>query len=184
MVCIAKVLCNDILSIDILLKPMLSMLTRNGTRASNKNMDMTETRLKPPSLHNFYARVKFVWNFVLTIALTRSCLVQNFQRINMEKKLHFVVDLCWLVCDLITLCDMVLLAFMMTSSNGNIFRLTWLLDLCEGNSPVPGEFPTQRPVMRSFDVFFDLRLNKRLSKQSWGWWFETPSRPLWCHCDD
>ena len=33
--------------------------------------------------------------------------------------------------------------------------------------------------MRSFDVFFDLRLNKLLSKQSWGWWFETQSRPLW-----
>ena len=33
----------------------------------------------------------------------------------------------------------------------------------------PGEFPTQRPVTRSFDVFFDLRLNKRLSKQPWGW---------------
>ena len=46
---------------------------------------------------------------------------------------------------------------------------------------VPGEFPTQRPVTRSFDVFFDLRLNKRLSKQSWGWWFETPLRPLWRH---
>ena len=56
-----------------------------------------------------------------------------------------------------------------------------LLVICAGNSPVPGEFPTQRPVTRSFDVFFDLRLNKRLSKQSWGWWFETPSRPLWRH---
>ena len=49
---------------------------------------------------------------------------------------------------------------------------------------VPGEFPTQRPVTRSFDVFFDLRLNKRLSKQSWDWWFETLSRPLWRHCND
>ena len=39
-----------------------------------------------------------------------------------------------------------------------------LLTICVGNSPVPGEFPVQRPVMRSFDVFFDLRLNKRLSK--------------------
>ena len=48
-------------------------------------------------------------------------------------------------------------------------------------SPVTGEFPEQRPVTRSFDVFFDLRLNKRLSKQSWNWWFETPSRPLWRH---
>ena len=56
-----------------------------------------------------------------------------------------------------------------------------LLAICAGNSPVPGEFPAQRPVMRSFDVFFDLRLNKRLSKQSWGWWFETLLRPLWRH---
>ena len=40
-----------------------------------------------------------------------------------------------------------------------------------------------RPVMRSFDVFLDLRLNKRVSKQSWGWWFETSSRSLWRHCN-
>ena len=58
-----------------------------------------------------------------------------------------------------------------------------LLALCAGNSPVTGEFPTQRPVMRSFDVFFDLRLNKRLSKQSWGWWSETSSSSLWRHCN-
>ena len=57
-----------------------------------------------------------------------------------------------------------------------------LLAICAGNSPVTGEFPTQRPVTRSFDVFIDLRLNKRLGKQ-WGWWFETPSRPLWRHCN-
>ena len=67
---------------------------------------------------------------------------------------------------------------MMTSSNGNIFRVTG--HLC-GNSPVPGEFPAQRPVTWSFDVFFDLRLNKRLSKQSWSWWFETLSSSLWRH---
>ena len=54
---------------------------------------------------------------------------------------------------------------------------------CAGNSPVTGEFPAQRPVTRNFDVFFDLRLNKRLSKQPWGWWFETPSWWLWRHCD-
>ena len=40
-----------------------------------------------------------------------------------------------------------------------------LLAICAGNSPVTGEFPAQRPVTRSFDIFFDLRLNKRLSKQ-------------------
>ena len=45
----------------------------------------------------------------------------------------------------------------MTSSNGNIFRVTG--PLC-GQFTGPGEFPTQRPVTRSFDVFFDLRLNK------------------------
>ena len=37
------------------------------------------------------------------------------------------------------------------------------------------------PVTRTFDVFFDLRLNKRLSKQWWRWLFETLSRPLWRH---
>ena len=56
-----------------------------------------------------------------------------------------------------------------------------LLAICAGNSPVPGEFPIQRPVTRSFDVFFDLRSNKRLSKQWRGWWFETQSYPLWHH---
>ena len=56
---------------------------------------------------------------------------------------------------------------MMTSSNGIICRVTG--PLCE-------EFtghPSQRPVTRSFDVFSDRCLNSRLSKQSWGWWFET-----------
>ena len=56
-----------------------------------------------------------------------------------------------------------------------------LLALCAGNSPVSGEFTAQRPVTRSFNIFFDLRPNKRLSKQSRCWWFEMPSRPLWRH---
>ena len=56
-----------------------------------------------------------------------------------------------------------------------------LLAICAGNSPVPGEFPAQMPVTRCFHVFFDLRLNKRLNKQPWGWWFEPISRPLWRH---
>ena len=47
-----------------------------------------------------------------------------------------------------------------------------LLALCAGKSPVSGEFPSQRPLTRSFDDFLDLRLNKRLSKQSWGWWLD------------
>ena len=67
---------------------------------------------------------------------------------------------------------------MMTSSNGNIFRVTG--PLC-GEFTGPGEFPAQRPVTRSFDVFFDLRPNKRLNKQPWGRWFETLSWSLWRH---
>ena len=59
-----------------------------------------------------------------------------------------------------------------------------LLAICAGNSPVTGEFPAQRPETRSFDDFFDLRMNKRLSKQSPGWWFEAPSRSLWRYCND
>ena len=59
-----------------------------------------------------------------------------------------------------------------------------LLALCAGNSQVTGEFPSQRPVTWRSDVFFDVHLNKRLSKQLWGWWFETPSHSLWCHCNE
>ena len=72
--------------------------------------------------------------------------------------------------------------YRMTSSNGNIFRVTG--PLCgEFTGYLTGEFPAQRPVTRIFDVFFDLRLNIRLSKQLWGCWFGTPSRPLWRHCN-
>ena len=80
----------------------------------------------------------------------------------------------------------------MLSISWEIPVLTWwrhqmitfstLLALCAGNSPVTGEFPSQRPVTRSFDAFFHLRLNKSLSKQSWGWWFESPSCSSWRHC--
>ena len=61
---------------------------------------------------------------------------------------------------------------MMTASNGNIFYVT---------GPLCGEFPSQRPATRRIDGFFDLRLNKRLSKQPRGWWFETPPHSLWRH---
>ena len=54
---------------------------------------------------------------------------------------------------------------------------------CVVNSPVTGEFSSQGPVMRSFGVFYVLRLNKRLSKRSKRRWFEAPSRSLWRHCN-
>ena len=59
-----------------------------------------------------------------------------------------------------------------------------LLALCAGIHRWPVNSPHKRSVTRNFDVFFDLRLNKWLSKQSWGWWFETPSCPLWHHCNE
>ena len=66
---------------------------------------------------------------------------------------------------------------------GLLISMSWWRHQMETFSalPVPGEFPTQRPVTRSFDVYFDLRPNKRLSKQSLGWWFETPGWSLWRH---
>ena len=75
-----------------------------------------------------------------------------------------------------------------------VYRSTWwrnqvetfstLLAISAGHSPVTGELCAQRPVTRSFHIYFDLRLCKRLSKQWRGWWFETPSRPLWRDCND
>ena len=58
-----------------------------------------------------------------------------------------------------------------------------LLAICEGILPLTGEFPSQRPVTLSFDVFFHMHLNKWLNKQSWGWWFEMPSCSLWRQCN-
>ena len=58
-----------------------------------------------------------------------------------------------------------------------------LLAICGGNSAVTSEFPAQKPVTPSFNVFFDLHLNTRLSKQSWRRWFETLSHTLWRHCN-
>ena len=68
---------------------------------------------------------------------------------------------------------------MMTSWNENISHVT---------GPLCGEFgghrwSSQRPVTRNFDVIVDLRQNKRLSKQSGCWWFGTPWRSWWSHCN-
>ena len=71
--------------------------------------------------------------------------------------------------------------YMMTSSNGIIFRVT---ARCAGNSSVSGEIPLTKASDAELDVFYDQRLNTRLSKQSWGWWFETLSRSLWRYCNE
>ena len=88
------------------------------------------------------------------------------------------------VFQFISVCPVVLL-----SLADEISRTSWrhqmevfsaLLAFCEGN--VHGLL-SQRPGTRNFDVFFDLHLNKRLSKQPRRWWSETPSRSLWRHCN-
>ena len=104
----------------------------------------------------------------------------------------------WYLCDirkrkLLILCNTIPYILMCFILSFKVCGTAWwrhqmetfsaLLGICAGNSPAPGVFPAQRPVTRSFDVFFDLRLNKWLRKQSWGWWFETLSRPSWRHCD-
>ena len=67
---------------------------------------------------------------------------------------------------------------MMTSSNGNIFRVTG--HLC-GEFIGPRWIPRTKASDAELDVFFDLHPNKRLSKQWWGWWFEMASSHL-NHC--
>ena len=80
----------------------------------------------------------------------------------------------------ITWSDIKLSPYMMTSSNGSIFRVT---------GPLCGEFTGHRwiPLTKASDAelwsFFDLRLNKQFNKQSIRWWFGTPLRPVWRHCN-
>ena len=64
------------------------------------------------------------------------------------------------------------------TTHDDVIKFSALLAFCVGNSPVTGEFPAQKPVTRNFDVFCDLRLNKRLSKQWWCLWFGHHA-----HCD-
>ena len=87
---------------------------------------------------------------------------------------------CWgIILDIIKIFRKHLTHYFMAWWRHQMETFSALLVICAGNSPVPGEFPTQRPVTRSFDAYFDLRPNKRLSKQSWDWCFETLSLPLW-----
>ena len=70
----------------------------------------------------------------------------------------------------------------MTSSNGNNFLCHWSFVRRIHRSPVNSPH-TGHGVTRSFDGIFDLRPNKRLSKQWWGWWFEMLSSSSWRHCN-
>ena len=144
-----------------------------------------DTRVFVPPRHN---------NLILLSKMYLIFLYKTFKVINFALVLE--CEPVYKLCVIYTTADIVLLRqrqhgyhfaddnfklilFMMTSSNGNTFRATGRM--C-GNSPVTGDFPSQRPVTRSFDVLFDLRLNKQLSKQSRRRWFKTPSFSLWRHC--
>ena len=100
-------------------------------------------------------------------ALTDAFIVRTFRLIFLYKHTLIFTLINLLICD-----DQLLYIWweslsMMTSSTENIFRVT---------GPLCGEFTDHKGLVpRSFGVFFDLHLNKWLSKQSWGWWFETPS---------
>ena len=100
-------------------------------------------------------------------------------------KQHFITDLqlvldCYVV---VTDCTPVSWFFVMEWWRHQMEIFSALLALSAGNSPVTGEFPSQRPATRSFDVCLICAWIKPLSKQSWGWWFETPSGSLWRHCN-
>ena len=69
---------------------------------------------------------------------------------------------------------------MMTSSNGNIFRVTGPLCGIHRSRWIPHTKASNAVLW----CFFDLPLNKRLSKQPWGWWFEMPSWSLWRQCNE
>ena len=101
---------------------------------------------------------------------------------------HCVLKIRTQVCGLVRMSDRDTIEISLTSWwRHQMETFSALLALCAGNSPVPvtgpGEFPAQRPVTRSCDVFFDLTLNNRLSKQPRRWWFETPPWSLWRQCN-
>ena len=104
------------------------------------------------------------WRHTLDVQFKYMCTAKGLWIINI-KDLNWVKKECW------------------SWWHHQMETFSTLLAFCVGNSPVTGEFPSQRPVTWSFDVFFDLCLNKLLIKQSWDWWFETPSRSLWHHCN-
>ena len=90
-------------------------------------------------------------------------------------------DVCFCIPILTLISGWIFREYMKTSSNGNIFRVTG--HLC-GEFTGPRWIPRTKANDAELWCFFYLRLNKRLSKQSWGWWFETLSRSLWRHRND
>ena len=94
------------------------------------------------------------------------------RKCNCKKRLWYWFNMTEMICT--TTCDQ------WWCIKWKYFARYWLFVRGIHRSPV--NYPHK--VMRNFDVFFDFRLNKRLGKQWWGWWFEMPSHPLWHHCNE
>ena len=135
-----------------------------------------------------------IWNRANTVVLSD---VWNIKPIKTQLSfIDFLQTIFITLCTIVQLCGYALMqrtkainveTYKWWVHQGHIICCPWwlhqmetfsaLLAICADNSPLPGEYPTQKPGTRSFDAFFDLCPNKRLSKQSWGWWFEMPSHP-------
>ena len=85
-------------------------------------------------------------------------------------------------------------SFLIQFCNGYLEHFQWHDDVIKWKHfphywPLCGEFTGHQWIARTkasdteLWCFLDQRLNKRFSTQSWGWWFDMPSRPLWCHCN-
>ena len=131
-----------------------------------------------------YASVQmFTWVYILiaTYALDKYIFRFPLNRQSICNLYHdnvpTVVHIVWWcrMCPMMLLVNDMCYEFVKAWCRHQIETQSALLALCVGNSPVT--------VTRTFDFFFDLRLNERLSKLSWGWWFETPSHPWWRHSD-
>ena len=124
---------------------------------SDKNRQFMKTSLSclPPYSTSHYMSLAIVWSLAVNI-------VYSYNSIHAT---------AWYCCNIVRF---------MTSSYGNVFHFTGSL---WGNPLVAGRSPSQRPVMQSFDVYFDLHLNKQFSKQLRSWWFETPSCSSQCYCN-
>ena len=153
------------------------------------NLTGTSAAALPRYLPNFRAIGK-VWTRISRLRdFTRSCGKTSYRLVNRGPEVCSNEDVCWELTGSSEVNMMNWRQFITwTSDDQSWWRHQMetffsLLALCAGNFPVTGKFPAQRPVTRSFDAFFDLRLNKRLGKQSWGRWFETPSFPLRRHCN-
>ena len=164
---------------------------KNLARKGLKKFSLTTAEaLWTPSVActvRLYSRVVSQSNWpAITMFPSSTCILNFWSSLPAEKKItgYFIDSLCpsdviWQhrYCSTmaqILACCLMAPSHYLTSSwrRHQMETFSTLKAICAVNSPVPGEFSAQRPEMRSFDVFFDLCLNKRLSKQSWDWWFE------------